>query len=269
MKAKLCLLITIFLAGCSLIWSPTATVKKFIASAEKGDVDTMTSLFSSKAIQKLGGEPIRSNNQNFADMARKAIAGGAKPQMIQIQETITGNNARVTFVYEDKEKNSSIGMGFDLSKEGGAWKIDNIGGRDPLDPGELSGPSPDISPIERTILTEPSPPESGSSSSSPPTAPLKPIVGPISGGVLNGKAISLPKPPYPPVAKAAKASGTVIIQVLVDENGNVVSATAVSGHPLLQAAAAAAARSAKFSPTKLSGQPVKVSGIIIYKFAPE
>lgn len=88
----------------------------------------------------------------------------------------------------------------------------------------------------------------------------------ISGGVLNGKAISLPQPAYPPIAKVAKASGTVVVQVLVDENGNIVSAHAVSGHPLLQAVSVAAARSAKFSPAKLSGEPVKVTGVITYKF---
>jgi TonB family protein len=91
----------------------------------------------------------------------------------------------------------------------------------------------------------------------------------ISGGVLNGKAISLPKPAYPPIAKQAKASGTVVVQVTVDEQGNVISARPVSGHPLLQAAAVAAARQAKFSPTKLSGKPVKVSGVIRYEFAAE
>ena len=58
----------------------------------------------------------------------------------------------------------------------------------------------------------------------------------------------------------------VQVQVLIDENGNVVSAHAVSGHPLLQAAAVAAARASKFTPTKLSGQPVKVNGVIIYNF---
>jgi protein TonB len=89
---------------------------------------------------------------------------------------------------------------------------------------------------------------------------------PISGGVLNGKAISLPKPAYPPIAKAAHASGTVTVQVTIDENGNVISAHAVSGHPLLQAVAVAAARGARFSPTKLSGQPVKVTGVITYNF---
>ena len=93
--------------------------------------------------------------------------------------------------------------------------------------------------------------------------------GVISGGVLNAKAITLPKPVYPPIAKAAKASGTVIVQVIVDETGNVVSARPLSGHPLLQASAVAAARGAKFTPTKLSGKPVKVSGTLIFTFVPE
>lgn len=99
----------------------------------------------------------------------------------------------------------------------------------------------------------------------PPPAPPK-ITAPISGGVLNGKAISLPKPPYPAIAKSAHAAGTVTVQVTIDENGNVISAHAVSGHPLLQAVAVQAARSARFSPTKLSGQPVKVTGVITYNF---
>lgn len=90
---------------------------------------------------------------------------------------------------------------------------------------------------------------------------------PISGGVLNSKAISLPKPAYPAAARASGASGTVTVQVIVDENGEVTLARVVSGHPLLHAAAAQAARRAKFSPTKLSGQPVKVTGLIAYSFA--
>jgi Ca-activated chloride channel family protein len=88
----------------------------------------------------------------------------------------------------------------------------------------------------------------------------------VSGGVINGKAISLPKPAYPSTAKAARASGQVSVQVTIDESGNVISATPVSGHPSLQAAAAAAARQARFSPTMLSGQPVKVTGVVVYNF---
>ena len=92
---------------------------------------------------------------------------------------------------------------------------------------------------------------------------------PVSAGVLNSRAISLPKPPYPPIAKQAHASGTVVVQVLVDEEGNVLTARAVSGHPLLQAVSVAAARGAKFSPTKVNGELVKVSGVITYTFTEE
>ncbi len=88
----------------------------------------------------------------------------------------------------------------------------------------------------------------------------------VSDGVINGKATSLPKPPYPQAAKAVGASGKVDVQVTIDENGSVVSAKAISGHPLLRDSAERAARSAKFSPTYLSKQPVKVSGLIVYNF---
>jgi TonB family protein len=89
---------------------------------------------------------------------------------------------------------------------------------------------------------------------------------PISGGVLNGKALELVRPVYPPIARAAHASGTVVVQVTIGEDGNIVSAHAVSGHPLLQAVSVDAARKSKFSPTKLAGQPVKVTGVITYNF---
>ncbi|MFM8440175.1 MAG: energy transducer TonB [Acidobacteriota bacterium] len=100
----------------------------------------------------------------------------------------------------------------------------------------------------------------------PPAAKAPPKI--ISGGVVNGKARNLVKPPYPAAARAVRASGAVNVQVTIDEDGNVISASAVSGHPLLRAAAVSAARQSKFSPTTLSGQAVKVSGIIIYNFVP-
>jgi TonB family protein len=90
--------------------------------------------------------------------------------------------------------------------------------------------------------------------------------GTIRGGILNDKAISLPVPAYPAIARAAHASGTVIVQIVIDEDGNVVSAEAVGGHPLLQEAAVEAARQARFTPTRLSGQPIKVTGILTYNF---
>ena len=88
----------------------------------------------------------------------------------------------------------------------------------------------------------------------------------ISGGVLNSRAVQLPIPDYPAAAAAVRAEGAVNVQVTVDEAGNVISAQAVSGHPLLQSAAVTAARQAKFSPILLSGSPVKVTGVIVYNF---
>ena len=108
----------------------------------------------------------------------------------------------------------------------------------------------------------------------------------IKGGILNGKAVSLPKPEYPADAKAAGVEGPVYVDVEIDENGMVASAAAnseprkvkrtVNGEvietelpaadPRLRDAAEQAARQARFSPTLLSGQPVRVQGTIVYNF---
>jgi TonB family protein len=100
----------------------------------------------------------------------------------------------------------------------------------------------------------------------PPPAP-RPILKPISGGVLNGTAISLPPPVYPEPAKRTRTGGIVTVEVILDETGKVVAAKATAGPTILREAAVQAALKARFSPTKLSGQPVKVSGVINYKFA--
>ncbi|HEX2640919.1 MAG TPA: TonB family protein [Pyrinomonadaceae bacterium] len=88
----------------------------------------------------------------------------------------------------------------------------------------------------------------------------------IKGGILNGKATSLPSPAYPPAALAVGAEGQVAVQITIDENGLVTAASAVSGHPLLRAAAVEAARNATFPPTRLEGRPVKVTGVLVYNF---
>jgi TonB family protein len=88
----------------------------------------------------------------------------------------------------------------------------------------------------------------------------------ISLGVANGIAKSLPKPNFSAAAKAVGASGLVVVQITIDENGNVTSANATSGHPLLRAESERAARLAKFSPTLLSHQAVKATGILTYNF---
>ncbi|MEP6741639.1 MAG: TonB family protein [bacterium] len=100
----------------------------------------------------------------------------------------------------------------------------------------------------------------------PPPAP-RPMLRPVSGGVLNGTALSLPSPNYPETARRMRVAGVVSVEVVVDETGKVISAEASNGPPLLRDVAVQAALRARFSPTKLSGQPVKVSGLINYRFA--
>lgn len=88
----------------------------------------------------------------------------------------------------------------------------------------------------------------------------------LSPGVLAGKAVSMPEPEYPWLAELLNVSGDVAIDVVIDETGKVISAKAVNGHKLLTLAAIQAAYKARFTPTLLSGQPVKVKGLITYKF---
>ncbi|MEO6049930.1 MAG: TonB family protein [Pyrinomonadaceae bacterium] len=139
---------------------------------------------------------------------------------------------------------------------------------DPGDPGtsgrDLTGSStndPGISTVRAAeIVKNPEPPPV---KKDPPPVTKHPTQ---SLGVINGKASYLPKPVYSAAAKAVRAAGKVDVQVLIDENGKVLSANAVSGHPLLRSAAEQAAQNAKFTATYLSNVPVKVSGVIIYNF---
>jgi TonB family protein len=105
----------------------------------------------------------------------------------------------------------------------------------------------------------------GSADSSPPE-PWPRTAAPISGGVLNGKAINLPAPKYPRDARDARESGTVEVRIVIDEQGNVIRAEAISGPMTLRDASVAAALKARFTPTKLMGQPVKITGRIVYNF---
>ena len=164
--------------------------------------------------------------------------------------SVTGSKATGQYKVEMRRSNS-------------VWKI--VKGDLTLANGEV------IDIVDRSGLDTDMSPDANENSSPSPMLPgnSRSSVRPISGGVLNAKATSLPDPVYPPAAKRVQASGTVSVQVLVDEKGNVVTAQAVTGHPLLRPAAVAAARQAKFSPTLFSGKPVRVTGLINYQFNAE
>lgn len=121
----------------------------------------------------------------------------------------------------------------------------------PVTPGEVN-----VKPGEEPVI-------------STPPMPKPPVPKSINVGVMNGRAINLVKPPFPEEARSAGASGTVEVEVTVDENGDVTSAKAISGDKTFYKVTEEAAKASKFSPTRLSGQTVKVKGIIIYNFIPK
>jgi len=105
----------------------------------------------------------------------------------------------------------------------------------------------------------------------PPPQPVAPVVKPpttlrVASTILSGKAVNLPQPMYPAIAKQAHVQGPVSIQILVNEEGKVLSAQVVSGNAMLSTSAKEAAMRARFSPTMLNGQPVKIQGVITYNF---
>ena len=142
--------------------------------------------------------------------------------------------------------------------DSGAWihsSRDFTPGGGPASPS--GGGGRNITPSREIVPVDDQPPP-------PPEPPKPPKV--VSKGVITGLAIQLPKPVYTEIAKRARAQGSVSVQVLIDESGRVISAKALSGSPFLTVEAQKAAMQARFAPTLLSNQPVKVSGVITYNF---
>jgi periplasmic protein TonB len=127
-------------------------------------------------------------------------------------------------------------------------------------PGGVAGGKGDADPPP----PPPPPPPKPTPEATPKPEPPKQIK--VSGGVLQGSALNKVQPTYPPIAKAARAAGAVQVQVTISEEGRVIEASVVNGHPLLREAALQAARQWRFKPTELSGVPVKVQGILTFNF---
>lgn len=192
--------------------------------------------------------PVKENSK--VPMRTELVARIDEPQLVPTTVSTTANTtpSRPTGAVAIGPMNVDpvgppAGTGRDTGGDGTVGGPATLGSNDPE-------PQPEVKP-EPPVIKKPEPPKN------------RP---PVSKGVLNGSALSLPKPNYSGAAKAVGASGMVRVQVTIDERGNVISASAMDGHPLLRADAERAARGAKFSPTKLSDVPVKVTGIITYNF---
>lgn len=122
-------------------------------------------------------------------------------------------------------------------------------------PGGASAELPPPPPKQEPVVVEPK----------KETPPPPPFVR-RSEGVLKGNAINRVTPDYPTLARAARISGDVALEITIGEDGSVTSVQVISGHAMLQNAAVQAARQWRFNPTLLNGTPVKVKGVLTFKF---
>ena len=180
------------------------------------------------------------------------------PKVETYREQIDGRYWFPTYSYADEELVYGSGEVMHIRmrvkytdfKQGHAdVKIIEVDG-DEIEDAPTAKPTPQSAPSKQPETTPASPPSKSQ----------------ITGGVLNDKAIEMPKPKYPEAAKQAGVSGLVRVRVTIDEEGNVIAAEAIDGPKELREAAVEAARKARFEPVRLHGQNIKVSGVLTYKF---
>jgi TonB family protein len=123
----------------------------------------------------------------------------------------------------------------------------------------LSSLAPDFNSAPEPSIAEEKPP-------SPPATPKQPQK--ISQRLLEGSVIKKRMPPYPAMARSMNAYGSVEVRIIISEAGEVIEATAISGHPALRSAAVDAARQWVYKPTTLDSVPIKVETVLTFTFNP-
>lgn len=253
------LLVTMVVYGLLLVAAAVASIMAVDAHLENQNLE-LTSLVAPVPVQKEPDPPKQEEKAPVVKVSQeREVPTVTEINTMRPEAAPKEIKAVATNVAPPDVKNARIGKTNSVPTQR-AQTFDSGEGAATGGGNEVSREAPPPPPPPPPKPTPPPPPPKPT-----PPPPPKPTA-PISGGVLNGKAVSLPKPAYPAIAKAARAAGTVSVQVTISESGSVISARAVSGHPLLQAAAVQAAQGARFSPTLLSGQPVKVTGVINYNF---
>lgn len=114
--------------------------------------------------------------------------------------------------------------------------------------------------------------DGGSGTGKPPTIPSKPESPkqprPVTrtSDVMEAMLIYRVQPVYPPLARAARMSGAVVLHAIIARDGRIRDLEAISGNPLFAQAARAAVREWRYRPTLLNNQPVEVETYITVKF---
>lgn len=225
-----------------------------------GDLD-MSSIIAPVAIEEQTPPPPEQNNKpqpaekvndkfisRVVNMQRVDESPNTPPDAVSVTQNKYQARPKTAFMLGDVDSNPTQAVST-VGESDGSGKTKSLS--DTIKPAEMSKKieiekPPVIKQVEKPIVEKPKPP--------------------VSEGVINSKAINLVKPVYSAAARAMRIGGEVKVQVMIDEEGRVISANAVSGHSLLRDAAETAAKSSKFTPTFLSKEKVKVTGIIIYNF---
>ncbi len=120
-----------------------------------------------------------------------------------------------------------------------------------------------------TASRSPSADSGGSTDAAQFSAKTRSIVPQRAAGITPANVIFSPAPEYPAAAAAARVHGQVTVHAVVDPDGNVIYARAVSGPPLLRDAAEEAVHHWRYSPLLDNGKPIAVTtmAIVDFKFA--
>jgi len=124
------------------------------------------------------------------------------------------------------------------------WAAGVVGGMS----GEMGGAP--MATLLNVSVNDPAPPKP---TTSEPKRPIR-----LGNGLKPPQLIFSPTPDYPLLAKEAHIAGTVVIEAVIDEHGNVTEARAISGHPLLVQAALKAVSRRRYEPTILDGEPTPI-----------
>jgi TonB family protein len=178
---------------------------------------------------------------------------GGLSSVVILEEDVEGDTASLDFEVKFNDSSAQPGE-MELIKEDGIWKVKRIRGS------RAASQEPPPPPVATPPVT-PAPP--GSSPYPPTTAPSSTPTEARSVGAVQSSATKRVEPTYPPLARAARVSGTVVVEVTINTKGYVTSARALSGHPLLKEAAVAAARDWQFTPGESP-----VIGTLTFNFRP-
>jgi hypothetical protein len=184
-------------------------------------------------------------------------SGGKTPLKLKAELTRKGKfilNSQQTFKTGDGDISVKIKETFELSSDGnllnGTREIQNSKGL----------------PIFEAFIAKKEPEENTQNQTDDIVHDAKNLNGQFSQGQLNGKAKHLEIPPYPGAASANRVTGVVPVRVIFNEEGKVIFAQAIYGHPLLKTGAVESAMKCTFEPVNINGRLIKVSGIILYYF---